>query len=90
MISAADLFTSQTIYQAELLSDLSVISSVKKYAPFSAFTSISSLKIMPFRKLSSCFEDNKCFELSRPIDHAIFALSASLGSALSTIIALNE
>ncbi len=42
----------------------------------------------PLLKLSNCNDDNKYVGFFIPKDQTIFAFKASLGSALSTIIAL--
>ena len=60
----------------------------KKYAPFSALMSFSSFTTPVLLKSLSCIDDNNFFESSRPRLHTTFDLSASLGSALSTKIAL--
>jgi len=52
------------------------------------FTSVSCVTLPKFLNLLSCNEDTKYLESSRPLDHTTFAFKASLGSALSTIIAL--
>ena len=60
----------------------------KKYAPFSALMSFSSFTMPVLLKSLSCIDDNNFFESSRPRLHTTFDLRASLGSALSTKIAL--
>ena len=40
------------------------------------------------RLVFNCNEESKCLGSSKPKDHTIFAFNASLGSALSAIMAL--
>ena len=64
------------------------MSAAMKYAPFSAFISTSCSNFAPFLKAFNCNDEIKYVGFSSPSDQTIFAFNASLGSALSTIIAL--
>ena len=88
--STGPLLTSAKMLQCSATPTGSSTVSQSMYAPRSALISTSCFGISPFLKAFSCFEESNLIALGLPSDHATFERNASLGSALSTMIALSE
>ncbi len=79
---------SATIIQSRVAPAASSNSLWMKYAPRSALTSVSVTKGAPAWNAGSWREERSTLGLSMPMDHATLAFNASLGSALSEMMAL--